>query len=66
MAEDRFSDGLVVGLLIGVLVGIPLGWLIAQAMFKPASTASSSVVFDRDTEGRITGIHYVPVKSEKP
>jgi len=65
MAEDRFSDGVIVGLLIGVLVGIPLGWIVAQ-IFKPsqaAQAASSSVVFDRDEQGRITGIHYVPLKA---
>jgi len=63
MAEDRFSDGVIVGLLIGVLVGVPLGWIIAQTLFKP-SQAASSVVFDRDEQGRITGIHYVPLKAE--
>jgi ABC-type antimicrobial peptide transport system permease subunit len=66
MAEDGFSDGMLVGLLIGIFVGIPLGWLIAQVVFKPTQTASSSVVFDRDTEGKIVGIHYVPVKSGNP
>jgi ABC-type antimicrobial peptide transport system permease subunit len=51
------SDWLIVGLVIGVLVGIPLGWIIAQAFAKQAP---SSVVFERDREGRITGLHYVP------
>ncbi len=56
MAE---SDWLVAGVLVGVLVGIPIGWLIAQ--FLKPKEAPASVVFDRDQEGRISGIHYVPV-----
>jgi len=50
-------DDLVVGILIGVLIGIPIGWIIARAV---SSSKPSSVVFDRDEEGRITAIHYVP------
>jgi len=52
------SDWLLAGFVIGLLVGIPLGFIIAQ-IFKPSGSAS--VVFERDREGRITGIHYVPV-----
>jgi ABC-type antimicrobial peptide transport system permease subunit len=52
------SDWLLVGLIVGIFVGIPLGWILTQIMAKPAP---SSVVFDRDQEGRISGIHYVPV-----
>jgi len=59
MAEDRFSDGIVVGLIIGILVGIPFGWLLTQVI-KPAVSGPSSVIFDRDQENRITAIHYVP------
>jgi len=51
------SDWLIAGLIIGVLIGIPLGWILAQTAVKPAP---SSVVFERDKEGRISGIHYVP------
>ena len=58
------SDGVIVGLLIGVFVGISLGWILAQSLLKPSQTVPSSVVFDRDEQGRITGIHYVPLKSE--
>jgi ABC-type antimicrobial peptide transport system permease subunit len=52
------SDWLLAGLIVGIFVGIPLGWILTQIMVKPAP---SSVVFDRDQEGRISGIHYVPV-----
>ena len=55
MAE---SDWLLVGLITGIFIGIPLGWILTQITVK---SASSSVVFDRDQEGRINGIHYVPV-----
>jgi hypothetical protein len=53
------GDWLIVGLIVGMFIGIPLGWILAQMMPKPAP-APSSVVFDRDKEGRIAGIHYVP------
>jgi ABC-type antimicrobial peptide transport system permease subunit len=56
MAE---SDWLIAGVIIGALIGIPLGWILAQALSRPAAQPSS-VVFDRDQEGRISGIHYVP------
>jgi hypothetical protein len=52
------SDWLLAGLIIGVLVGVPLGYLLAQIVAKPST---SSVVFDRDREGRISGIHLVPI-----
>jgi len=58
----EFSDGMLIGLLIGIFVGVPLGWLITQAIFKPTPTAPSSVVFDRDKEGKISSIHYVPTR----
>jgi hypothetical protein len=51
------SDWFVVGLFAGVLIGIPLGWILAQITLKPAP---SSVLFDRDSEGKVSGIHYVP------
>ena len=63
MSEHGFSDGLLIGLLIGLLVGFPIGWLIMQTVSKPAQTAPSSVIFDRDKDTNlITAIHYVPVK----
>lgn len=55
MAE---TDWLLVGLVVGVLVGIPLGYMLT-ALFKPKEAAS--VVFERDKEGKIGAIHYVPV-----
>jgi hypothetical protein len=55
MADE--VEWLAIGLAIGLLVGIPIGWIIAQMFTK---TTHASVVFDRDSEGRITGIHYVP------
>ena len=58
MAEQ---DWFVVGLLVGLLVGVPIGWLIAQALVKlPPAQAPASVVFDRDEQGRVLAIHYVP------
>jgi uncharacterized membrane-anchored protein YhcB (DUF1043 family) len=55
------QDWFVVGLLVGLLVGVPIGWLIAQVLMKlPAAQATASVVFDRDEQGRIVAIHYVP------
>ena len=59
MAE---SDWLIVGLLIGIPVGVCLGWLIAQMLQK---RQPSTVLFTRDSEGRITEIHYVPVGEAK-
>lgn len=53
------SDWLIAGLLIGLLVGIPFGWMISQMTFN--SNKPQSVTFDRDEDGRITGIHYVPM-----
>ena len=58
MPEEKFSDGMVIGLLIGVLVGIPLGWMIAQMFLKPSGTGS--ILFERDQNGLISAIHYVP------
>jgi len=52
------SDWLLTGVIIGVLIGIPLGYIILQ-IFKPREQAS--VVFERDKEGRVSGIHYVPI-----
>jgi hypothetical protein len=53
---------MIVGLIAGIFIGIPLGLILAQMLAKPAlaPAAPSSVVFDRDQEGRIMGIHYVP------
>jgi hypothetical protein len=52
------SEWLLTGVIIGVLIGIPLGYIILQ-IFKPREQAS--VVFERDKEGRVSGIHYVPI-----
>jgi uncharacterized membrane-anchored protein YhcB (DUF1043 family) len=54
MAEH---DWLVVGFIIGLLVGIPIGWLAAQLVTRQYP---ASVVFERDEQGRIVAIHYVP------
>jgi hypothetical protein len=54
------AEWLAVGLVLGLIIGIPLGWVIAQTFTRPAQASPASVVFDRDSEGRITGIHYVP------
>jgi len=52
------GDGdLAIGIVIGLLVGIPLGWILCWSLMQ---MVPASVVFDRDEEGRITGIHYVP------
>jgi hypothetical protein len=51
------DNWLLIGLIIGICVGIPVGFVIA----KSYSQKTSSVVFDRDSEGRIIGIHYVPM-----
>ena len=50
-------DWLIAGIFIGVLIGIPIGYILLQAL-KPREQAS--VIFERDQEGRISGIHYVP------
>jgi len=54
MAE---GDWLLVGLVIGVLIGIPLGCVLMHVL---RVREYGSVVFERDHEGRIVGIHYVP------
>jgi hypothetical protein len=53
LAEETW---LLVGLIVGMGVGIPLGFILAQFFMQK----SASVIFDRDAEGRISGIHYVP------
>jgi hypothetical protein len=53
------SDWFVSGIIIGIAVGIPLGWILAQVIAKPV-LSPASVLFDRDSEGRITAIHYAP------
>jgi len=52
------GDWFVAGIIIGIAVGITLGWIFAQVTAKPIQPAS--VLFDRDSEGRITAIHYAP------
>lgn len=49
-------------LIIGIAIGIPLGILIYGVIVRPQP---ASVVFDRDSEGRILGIHYVPMGGVK-
>jgi ABC-type antimicrobial peptide transport system permease subunit len=53
------SDWFVAGIIVGIAVGIPLGWILAQVIAKPAQPPAS-ILFDRDSEGRITAIHYAP------
>jgi len=54
---EYFLLGLVIGLGIGLLAGLLLSKYTGQQ-------APASVIFDRDSQGRITAIHYVPgVKS---
>lgn len=50
---DWFIAGLIVGFLCGVSIAASI-----LAFLSPRE--SGSVVFDRDEQGRITGIHYVP------
>ncbi|MEM2163716.1 MAG: hypothetical protein QXR62_04750 [Candidatus Bathyarchaeia archaeon] len=52
MPDDRYF---LIGFFLGMLVGIPTAILILN-FFKPQS---SSIVFDRDAEGRVSAIHYV-------
>jgi len=51
------DTSLIIGFLMGIFVGIPIGWIVAQAI---AGSKPSSVIFDRNQEGQITSIHYVP------
>ena len=53
MADESLAVGLAVGLALGLVIGLLVAQLIAAQ--RPAS-----VVFDRDAEGRVTAIHYVP------
>lgn len=46
---------MLAGFLAGVAVGLLLG-ILAQGLRQGPAT----VVFERDAEGRIVGIHYVP------
>jgi Na+/H+ antiporter NhaA len=50
-------DSLLVGILIGLIIGLPVGMAIA---FILRQVQLASVVFDRDEQGRIVAIHYVP------
>ena len=56
------SEWMLIGLIIGVPLGICIGWILSQ-LLKPQK-AQASVVFNRDSEGRITEIHYVPVEQK--
>lgn len=49
------SEWFIAGVVVGVLVGFILG---ANVFRLRESTAS--VMFERDEQGRITGIYYVP------
>ena len=42
--------------VMGVMVGIPIGFMIA----KQISVRPQTVIFTRDSEGRIVEIHYLP------
>jgi len=50
-----FIAGFVIGVIIGVVAGYMLSRHLTQAVIAPAS-----VVFERDENGRIMAIHYVP------
>jgi len=53
--SDNNALWFIGGFIVGIFVGIPLGFYLYNVFIeKPAS-----VVFERDSEGRITGIHYV-------
>jgi ABC-type antimicrobial peptide transport system permease subunit len=54
------QDWLLVGIVIGLLIGIPIGWLISQVLLKIQPMQAASIVFDRDEQGRIVAINYVP------
>ena len=55
------SGWFAVGLVVGLLIGLPIGWLVSQVLLLQRSNgAISSVVFERDKDGNITAIHYVP------
>jgi ABC-type antimicrobial peptide transport system permease subunit len=54
------QEWLLVGLVIGLLLGIPIGWLISQVLLSAQHAQPASVVFDRDEQGRVVAIHYVP------
>ena len=53
-------DWLLVGLMVGVIVGIPVGFMLANVLSAREAQPPASVVFQRDSEGRITEIHYIP------
>jgi len=55
------SEWFIAGVVVGVLVGFVLGVSVLKT-FRGESTAS--VMFERDEQGRITGIYYVPASGK--
>ena len=55
MKELSGVAGIILFFIIGLLLGGTLGFLIAYTLVEKSST----VVFERDNEGRITALHYV-------
>jgi uncharacterized membrane-anchored protein YhcB (DUF1043 family) len=51
------DESLAVGLAVGLALGVVIGLLVAQLI---SAQRPVSVVFDRDAEGRVVAIHYVP------
>jgi len=57
--DEKFYTGLIIGLLVGIPIGIILGWTV----IKLPDTGAKGIVFERDENGRITGIFPVASKS---
>jgi len=47
------DEALIIGIVLGLILGAMLAYMLVKE--KPVS-----VMFDRDEEGRVTAIHYVP------
>jgi hypothetical protein len=62
VVEVREAEWLAIGLVVGLLIGIPLGWILFQIFRRTIIEVPypASVIFDRDEQGRVTAIHYVP------
>ena len=50
-------------LIGGIVIGIIIGVCIALIIHFRTGVGAQSVVFERDSEGRIVGIHYVTPKA---
>jgi len=53
---------LLVGLSLGFMIGFPIGFKLGFETAKETQPKpqSASVVYTRDEQGRITGIHFTP------